>query len=85
MLHLRIVSPEKVEFDGDVQMVKVPGTVGEFEILDKHAAILSTLQKGCVEYEPLKSERVQLMITSGFVEVKENRVNLCVEIEELRS
>lgn len=81
MLHLRIVSPEKVEFEGNVTMVKVPGAVGEFEILDKHAAILSVLQKGTIEYEPLKQERVQMAIIGGFVEVKNNDVSLCVETE----
>lgn len=79
MLHLRIVSPAKIEFEGDVSMVKVPGSVGEFEILDKHAAILSVLQKGIVEYEPLNQERVQIEVMGGFVEVEHNEVSLCVE------
>ncbi|MDO5446599.1 MAG: ATP synthase F1 subunit epsilon [Prevotellaceae bacterium] len=79
MLHLRIVSPAKIEFEGDVNMVKVPGAAGEFEILDKHAAILSVLQKGIVEYEPLNQERVQMEVIGGFVEVEHNEVSLCVE------
>lgn len=32
MLRLKVVSPEKVLFDGEVTRVIVPGTVGEFEI-----------------------------------------------------
>ena len=35
MLKLKIVSPEKVEFSGEVTSVKVPGTTGSFEILAK--------------------------------------------------
>ena len=50
MLQLRIVSPEKVEYDGAVESVLVPGTAGQFEILNDHAPIISTLQKGVVEY-----------------------------------
>ena len=42
-LDLRIVSPEKVEFVGQVDRVVVPGTSGEFEILANHAPIISTL------------------------------------------
>ncbi len=78
-LNLKIVSPEKIEFDGKVESVFVPGTLGEFEILTGHAPIISSLEKGKVEY--ITSEgRVQLMILGGFVEVKKDNVSLCVEI-----
>ncbi len=77
MLKLKIVSPEKVEFTGEVESVKVPGTKGNFEILQNHAPIISTLQKGVVEYDGK-----QLAILGGFVEVQKNEVSLCVEISE---
>ena len=50
MLQLKIVSPEKVEYDGAAERILVPGTMGQFEILNDHAPIISTLQKGTVEY-----------------------------------
>ncbi len=74
MLKLKIVSPEKIEFTGDVERVVVPGTQGQFEILNNHAPIISTLQKGIVEYDGQ-----QLPILGGFVEVQKNNVSLCVE------
>ena len=77
MLKLKIVSPEKIEFSGEVENVKVPGTQGSFEILSDHAPIISTLQKGVVEYDGK-----QLPILGGFVEVQKNSVSLCVEIKE---
>lgn len=77
MLKLKIVSPEKIEFTGEVASVKVPGTMGNFEILQNHAPIISTLQKGVVEYDGQ-----QLAILGGFVEVQKNEVSLCVEIYE---
>ena len=75
MLKLKIVSPEKIEFSGEVESVKVPGTMGNFEILNNHPPIISTLQKGIVEYNGN-----QLPILGGFVEVQKNEVSLCVEI-----
>ena len=42
MLRLKIVSPEKVIYDGEVESVKVPGTQGAFEILNNHAPIISS-------------------------------------------
>ena len=77
MLKLKIVSPEKIEFAGEVESVKVPGSNGQFEILQNHAPIISTLQKGIVEYDGQI-----LPILGGFVSVQKNEVSVCVEISE---
>ena len=79
MLQLRIVSPEKIEFDGVIESVIVPGTMGQFEILNDHAPIISTLQKGMVEYTT-KEGKTSLEIQDGFVEVQQDVVGLCVEM-----
>ena len=81
MLTLKIVSPERIEFDGEVESVLVPGTLGEFEILNDHAPIISSLEKGKVVYAT-KERKVELGILGGFVEVKKNAVSLCVEVTE---
>ena len=80
MLQLRIVSPEKVEYNGAVESVLVPGTAGQFEILNDHAPIISTLQKGTVEYVN-REGKTSLEIQGGFVEVQKNQVSLCVELQ----
>ncbi len=77
MLKLKIVSPERVEFEGEVENVKVPGAQGNFEILNNHAPIISLLKKGVVEYGGR-----QLPITGGFVSVQKNEVSVCVELQE---
>ena len=43
---LEIITPEKKLFSGEVNSVKFPGTNGEFEILNNHAPIISTLSNG---------------------------------------
>ncbi len=80
MMQLKIISPEKVIFNGEITQVKVPGTAGEFEILDNHAPIISSLEKGAVTYEIVGGEKQTLEIVSGFVEVQKNNVSLCVEL-----
>ena len=77
MLQLKIVSPERIEFTGEVESVKVPGAQGNFEILTDHAPIISILTKGVVEYDGQL-----LAILGGFVEVQKNKVSLCVERQE---
>lgn len=79
MLKLKIISPEKVVFTGDVDSVVVPGTVGEFEILKDHAPIISTLASGRVIYGDTEGKH-QINVLGGFVEVKRNEVSLCVEM-----
>ena len=79
MLLLRIVSPEKVEDDGVVENVLVPGAMGQFEILTNHAPIISLLGKGEVVYTNADGKH-SIVISGGFVEVQKNRVSLCVEL-----
>ena len=79
MLTLKIVSPERVIYEGPIERIKVPGTAGSFEILDNHAPIISSLEVGAVEYVTNGSV-VSLEINGGFVEARKNEVNLCVEV-----
>lgn len=77
MLQLKIVSPEKVVFQGEVESVLVPGTLGSFEILNDHAPIISSLEVGKVEYTTKEGKQT---MNGGFVECKKNEVSLCVEV-----
>ena len=73
MLKLRIVSPEKIVYDGDAESVKVPGTLGSFEILSDHAPIISSLTKGLVEYVTTKESNV---LMSGVALLRSKRIRL---------
>ena len=81
MLQLRIVSPEKIEFDGAVESVLVPGTMGQFEILTGHAPIISSLGEGQVVYTAPDGKHT-IDICGGFVEVQKTKVSLCIELHE---
>lgn len=48
-MQLEIVTPEAVVFKAEVEAVKVPGTDGEFQMLNNHAPIVSTLTEGEVK------------------------------------
>ncbi|RRD00889.1 F0F1 ATP synthase subunit epsilon [Prevotella sp. OH937_COT-195] len=79
MLKLKIVSPERVEFEGEVESVTVPGTAGEFEILVNHAPIISSLECGTLTYVGIEGSK-RLDIQGGFVSVQKNDVNICIEV-----
>ena len=78
-LELKIVSPAKVEYQGMGEKVIVPGISGQFEILQDHAPIISSLSNGEVVYQDSDGEHV-LNVIRGFVEVRKNNVDICVEV-----
>lgn len=80
MLKLKIVSPERVEFEGEVLSVTVPGTMGRFEVLENHAPIISSMEKGIVERVTPDGQRTEIMISGGFITVQKNVVSVCVEL-----
>lgn len=80
MLKLKIVTPERIAYDGEVKSVLVPGTMGQFEILNDHAPIISSLGRGVVEYATADGKQ-QLQVSGGFVAVQKNEVSLCVEVD----
>jgi F-type H+-transporting ATPase subunit epsilon len=67
-LHLNIVSPEKEIFDGDVDYVKVPGTLCPFEIFPEHAPIISSLAAGNLIYS-VNGKEATVVVESGFLEL----------------
>ncbi len=79
-LKLKIVTPEKIVYDGDIVSVRVPGVLGQFEVLENHAPIISALEKGIVEYVTTGGSN-RISVSGGFVEVQKNVVSLCVELQ----
>ncbi|MFY8128958.1 MAG: ATP synthase F1 subunit epsilon, partial [Chitinophagaceae bacterium] len=72
-------TPEKKIYSGDVYGVQLPGVTGLFEILDKHAPLVSALKKGTVKILTNKTQSQSFAIQSGFVEVLNNKVSVLVE------
>lgn len=78
-LHLSIVSPEKEVYNGEVESVTLPGTIGAFTILPHHAPIVSSLRAGKLSYVPEGGEEQSLDIEGGFVELSGGVVSACVD------
>ncbi|MCR9290890.1 MAG: F0F1 ATP synthase subunit epsilon [Bacteroidetes bacterium] len=45
-MNITVLTPDKEVFKGKITSVKVPGTLGQFQILKNHAPIVSSLQEG---------------------------------------
>ncbi len=78
-MQLVVLTPEKEIFKGSITSVKVPGSTGQFEILNGHAPIVSSLGSGRVRIIAEGGDRKTFDITQGFVEVLDNEVSLLVQ------
>ncbi len=76
---LEILTPEKKLFDGEVYGVQLPGISGLFEVLDKHAPLVSALGKGNMKVLKSKTQSENFQIQGGFVEVINNKTTILLE------
>jgi F-type H+-transporting ATPase subunit epsilon len=92
-MFLEIVTPEASIFQGEVESVTVPGTEGEFQMLENHAPIVSLLQEGNIKirgnfnineaYSDMftngDNDSKLLAIQSGTIELKDNKMIILVD------
>lgn len=79
-MNLEILTPEKKLYSGEVYGVQMPGISGSFEVLEKHAPLISALKAGRVKVLKDKQNHVAYFdIQGGFVEVLDNKVTLLAE------
>ncbi len=81
-MFIEIVTPDKKIFEGEATSAIFPGTDGSFQILNNHAALVSTLGKGNIIFVKTinnKSEEVQMEVDGGVLEVLNNKVTVLAE------
>lgn len=79
-MNLEILTPERKLFSDDVYGVQLPGIAGLFEVLERHAPLVSALKAGRLKVLKDKNNHfVYFDIQSGFVEVLNNKVTVLVE------
>ncbi len=76
---LEILTPEKKIFSGEVYGIQLPGITGSFEVLDKHAPMVSALKAGKLKVLTDKTATASYTILSGFVEVLNNKTIVLIE------
>ena len=76
---LEILTPERKIFSGEVYGVQLPGIAGSFEVLEKHAPLVSALKAGNLKILKDKTSTINYSIQSGFVEVINNKATVLVE------
>ena len=79
-LHFELVTPERLVRSEEVYMVVVPGTEGDFGVLEHHAPVMSTVRDGELRvYRTEKGEPETIAIEGGFAEVSKDGLTLLAE------
>jgi F-type H+-transporting ATPase subunit epsilon len=79
-MNIEILTPERKFFSGEAYGVQLPGATGLFEVLEKHAPLVSALKPGRIKILKDKThDLARFDIQSGFVEVLNNKVTILVE------
>ena len=77
-LHLEIVTPERLAYSDDVDMVLVPGIDGELGILPHHTPLVSLLGLGELKIRKAGQEE-SFAIAGGFLQVRPDKVVVMAE------
>ncbi len=81
-LRLRIVTPESTLVDTEVRTVRFRGLDGEYGIQANHAPLMTGTAPGVLHYEAADGEDKKLIVTEGFVEIRDNTMSVICEAGE---
>jgi F-type H+-transporting ATPase subunit epsilon len=83
MLHFELVTPERLVRSQSVHMVVVPGSEGDFGVLEGHSPMMSTIRDGDIKiYASDKGEPEIVTIKGGFAEVNDKGLTVLAESVE---
>ena len=81
-LKVEIVTAEQLVYsEEDVDQLIVPGVAGELGVLTLHAPLLTMIQPGVLRIVK-GDEEVEMAITGGFIEVRDNRITILADAAE---
>ena len=73
-MQLDIITAESQLYSGEVTSVKLPGMDGEFEILNNHAPVISTLDKGIIRVIDNNNKTENFEVNGGVIEMQNNKI-----------
>ena len=73
-MFLEIITPEEKLFEGEVTSVKLPGKSGEFEVLNNHTSIVSSLIAGNIRVITHENNTENFSTNGGVIEMQNNKI-----------
>jgi len=78
-MYLEILTPGKKVFAGEIDLIKVPGSNGSFEVMNNHAPIISTLDEGNIKVITTDNQTQNYGVKGGVIQVLNNQIIVLVE------
>ena len=79
LFSVSVVTPEGAAFDGDAEMLIVPGAAGEIGVLARHAPLVALLKAGSTRVHVTESEVLEFATGPGFFKVENDRALALVD------
>src|SRR6059058_4920434 len=79
LFSVSVVTPEGAAFDGDAEMLIVPGAAGEIGILARHAPLVAMLKAGSTRIHVTETEIQEFATGPGFFKVEQDRALALVD------
>jgi F-type H+-transporting ATPase subunit epsilon len=79
---LRIVSPDQIVYDGDVEAVQFMGHDGSYGILANHAPLMTSTRPGVMKLREAGGGARAIVVTDGFAEMTDNVLTIAAEAGE---
>jgi F-type H+-transporting ATPase subunit epsilon len=73
-----VITPEGPAYEGEAEIVVVPGTAGQLGIMANHAPLVSSLKPGELHVTDMQGQRHEFATDGGFVEVRKNETLVLV-------
>ncbi len=80
-IHLKIVTPERIILEEDVEQVTLPTTEGEITVLPGHIPLIANLRSGDI-VAMSHGEQIPMAVVGGFIEVKDNAIAVLADFAE---
>ncbi|HZT91721.1 MAG TPA: ATP synthase F1 subunit epsilon [Gaiellaceae bacterium] len=74
-----LVTPDGAAFEGDAEMIVVPGAAGEIGVLARHAPLIATLKAGSTRVHVSQNEVLEFATGPGFFQVLNDRAIALVD------
>lgn len=78
LFQLKVISPDRIFFDGEADMIEVKTTEGDMGILKGHIPLTAIIEPGMLKIINDKDEKVAALL-SGFIEVLGDRIIILAE------
>lgn len=79
MLHLQIITPERIVFDDEVDQITVSTTTGQITVLPKHIGLITEVEPGELIFK--KNQRETSLATGfGFAQVARDEIKVLVDL-----